>query len=81
MYDYSARYMDPAIGRFTTVDPLAEKYYSISPYEYPNGQSDRNDIDCFLYTHLLSGCVSDSVAHISCCLHSLLPSAVSKNLC
>ncbi|GHV39013.1 hypothetical protein FACS1894179_03270 [Bacteroidia bacterium] len=34
LYDYSARYMDAAIGRFTTVDPLAEKYYSISPYAY-----------------------------------------------
>ena len=34
MYDYSARYMEPAIGRFTSVDPLAEKYYSISPYAY-----------------------------------------------
>ncbi|MDR1090990.1 MAG: RHS repeat-associated core domain-containing protein, partial [Prevotella sp.] len=34
MYDYSARYYEPAIGRFTTVDPMAEKYYSISPYAY-----------------------------------------------
>lgn len=34
LYDYSARYYEPAIGRFTTVDPLAEKYYSISPYAY-----------------------------------------------
>ncbi|WP_050700224.1 RHS repeat domain-containing protein [Dysgonomonas sp. BGC7] len=34
MYDYSARYYEPAIGRFTTVDPLAEKYYSIGPYAY-----------------------------------------------
>ena len=34
MYDYSARYMEPAIGRFTSVDPMAEKYYSISPYAY-----------------------------------------------
>ena len=33
-YDYSARYFDPALPRFTTVDPLAEKYYSISPYAY-----------------------------------------------
>ncbi|MCD8078858.1 MAG: DUF6443 domain-containing protein [Bacteroides sp.] len=32
MYDYSARYMDAALGQFTTVDPLAEKNYSISPY-------------------------------------------------
>ncbi len=34
LYDYSARYVDPALGRFTTMDPLAEKYYSISPYAY-----------------------------------------------
>ncbi|MBP1615008.1 MAG: hypothetical protein H6Q13_2456 [Bacteroidetes bacterium] len=34
LYDYSARLMDPALGRFSTVDPLAEKYYGISPYAY-----------------------------------------------
>ncbi|MBF0762525.1 RHS repeat-associated core domain-containing protein [Dysgonomonas mossii] len=34
LYDYSARYYESAIGRFTSVDPLAEKYYSISPYTY-----------------------------------------------
>ncbi len=34
LYDYSARYYDQAIGRFTTVDPLAESYYNISPYAY-----------------------------------------------
>ncbi len=34
LYDYSARLMDPALGRFNTVDPMAEKYYSISPYVY-----------------------------------------------
>jgi uncharacterized protein RhaS with RHS repeats len=34
LYDYSARYYESAIGRFTSVDPLAEKYYSISPYAY-----------------------------------------------
>jgi RHS repeat-associated protein len=33
-YDYAARYYDPAIARFTTIDPKAEKYYSISPYAY-----------------------------------------------
>ncbi|NDV79989.1 RHS repeat domain-containing protein, partial [Dysgonomonas sp. 511] len=33
-YDYSARYYDSTVPRFTTVDPLAEKYYSISPYVY-----------------------------------------------
>jgi RHS repeat-associated protein len=34
MYDYSARYIDMANPRFTTIDPLAEKYYSVSPYAY-----------------------------------------------
>ncbi|MDR0825278.1 MAG: RHS repeat-associated core domain-containing protein [Prevotella sp.] len=34
MYDYSARHLALDIPRFTTVDPLAEKYYSISPYAY-----------------------------------------------
>ena len=33
-YDYSARNYDPVMGRFTTMDPLAEKYFSISPYAY-----------------------------------------------
>jgi len=34
LYDYSARYYEPGIGRFTTVDPHAENYYSWSPYAY-----------------------------------------------
>ncbi|NDV58947.1 DUF6443 domain-containing protein [Bacteroides sp. 519] len=46
LYDYHARQMDPAIGRFTTVDPLAEKYYSISPYAYcANNPMNSIDID------------------------------------
>ncbi len=34
MFDYGARGYYPASMRFTTIDPLAEKYYSISPYAY-----------------------------------------------
>ena len=34
LYDYHARHYDSAIDRFTTIDPLAEKYYNISPYVY-----------------------------------------------
>ena len=33
-YDYGARHYDAALGRFTTNDRFAEKYYSMSPYQY-----------------------------------------------
>ncbi|MDD3211172.1 MULTISPECIES: RHS repeat domain-containing protein [Bacteroides] len=46
LYDYSARLMDPTLGRFNTVDPMAEKYYSISPYTYcANNPVNRIDPD------------------------------------
>ena len=31
-YDYGARQMDPVICQWTTVDPLAEEHYNVSPY-------------------------------------------------
>ena len=34
LYDYGARFYDPAIGRFSTVDPMSEDIISTSPYLY-----------------------------------------------
>ncbi|TWV05084.1 RHS repeat-associated core domain-containing protein, partial [Bacteroidaceae bacterium HV4-6-C5C] len=46
LYDYSARYMDPALGRFNTVDPMAEKRPWVSPYVFcSNNPVNRIDIN------------------------------------
>ncbi len=37
LYDFEARFGNTFLGRFTTMDPMAEKYYSISPYAYCAG--------------------------------------------
>ena len=34
LYYYGARYYDPKISMFYGVDPRAEKYYNLSPYNY-----------------------------------------------
>ena len=53
--DYGARMYQPELGRWMAVDPLASKYYSISPYTYvaniptrlidPNGMEIDWDVD------------------------------------
>ena len=46
LYDYGARQYDAAIGRFTTMDPMTEKYYEWSPYTYcKNNPINRIDPD------------------------------------
>ena len=37
LYDSEARWYDSLLGRTTTMDPLAEKYYSLSPYTWCAG--------------------------------------------
>ena len=43
-YDYGARQYNPITARWDRVDPLAEKYYSMSPYNYC-GNNPVNAID------------------------------------
>ncbi len=53
-YDSEARWFYPAIMRTTTLDPLAEKYYSISPYAWcgnnPVGMVDPDGMEWFWYS-------------------------------
>jgi RHS repeat-associated protein len=42
--DYGARHYGPIIARWFTTDPMAEKYYSLTPYNYC-GNNPMNRID------------------------------------
>ena len=34
LYDFEVRYYEPALGRFSIPDPVAERHPNISPYAY-----------------------------------------------
>ncbi|WP_291368787.1 RHS repeat-associated core domain-containing protein [Cyclobacterium sp.] len=49
LYDFGARYFDPGIGRWTSLDPLASKRDWLSPYNYvQNNSLNRTDPDGML---------------------------------
>ncbi|WP_298303785.1 DUF6443 domain-containing protein [Flavobacterium sp.] len=54
LYDFGARNYDPAIGRWMNIDPLAEKYFDLSTYNYvknsPNNSFDPDGMDVYLLT-------------------------------
>ena len=51
LYDYGARNYEPALGRWMNIDPLAEKFFQFSPYNYvtnsPIGKFDPDGMDVY----------------------------------
>ena len=41
-YDYGARWLDPGMGSWWEVDPMSDKFPSMSPYNYANNNPIRN---------------------------------------
>ena len=69
--DYGARFYYPLSSRWTTMDLLAEKYYSVSPYAFCSGNLEawrKAQYNVGILTSLSKGgfdFVSDSV-HVHC---------------
>ena len=69
LYDFSARFLQTSLGRFTTIDPLAEKCPNISPYAYCNGNpvnfvDPDGEVPVFVVTALIGAGVSGITAVI-----------------
>ena len=54
VYDFNARTYDQSLGRFLSIDPLAEKYYSVSPYAFcsnnPVNFVDPDGMDWYIFS-------------------------------
>jgi len=57
-YAYGARYYDPAIGRFTGVDPIADQFAWVTPYNYAENEPVAN-IDLWGLQRIFYGDVMD----------------------
>jgi RHS repeat-associated protein len=54
-YDYGARFYDPQIGRFTTIDPLTQITSNITPYHYCLNNPVSNNDPTGMWTETATG--------------------------
>ena len=78
LLDFGARMYDPTTARWTAIDPMAEEYYSVSPYAYcignpvsfvdPNGESTwvtRGEGGTFIVTDKGDPFDNDSIIYVT----------------
>ncbi|GAE82768.1 DUF6443 domain-containing protein [Bacteroides reticulotermitis] len=64
LYDYEARQLDLSVPSFTTIDPMAEMYYNISPYAYvANNPIKHIDEEGKWITNVIGGLVGAAVEY------------------
>ncbi len=83
-YDYGARQLDPILGRWDRMDPLAEKYPGISPYVYclnnPVKNVDTDGRKVYLYATTLPGLSPSYYNPLKYATHTFLVVTDSKDM-